>query len=150
MLKTIRTNSDHPDFIQLVAALDAYLAVTDGKEHAFYAQFNKIDQIKHVVLALNNDLPVGCGAIKEFSTNAMEVKRMFTSPAGRKKGSATAVLSELEQWAAELGYEKCVLETGIRQADAISLYTNCGYQQTPNYGQYVGVENSVCFEKKLS
>ncbi|RZL48076.1 MAG: GNAT family N-acetyltransferase, partial [Pedobacter sp.] len=65
------------------------------------------------------------------------------------KGVATTVLSALEQWAGELGYKKCVLETGIRQADAISLYQKCGYQSIPNYGQYIGVDNSVCFEKEL-
>ena len=149
MLTTVRTNSDNPHFIKLVAALDAYLAITDGDEHAFYSQYNKIDKIKHVVVAYENEIPVGCGAIKELAADSMEVKRMFTSPEGRKKGTATTVLSALEQWAGELGYKKCVLETGIRQADAISLYQKCGYQSIPNYGQYIGVDNSVCFEKEL-
>ena len=149
MLKTVRTNSDHPQFITLVAALDAYLAITDGNEHAFYSQFNKIDKIKHVVIAYENEIPIGCGAIKEFDADSMEIKRMYTSPDGRKKGVATTVLTELEAWANELGYNKCVLETGLRQADAISLYKKCGYQIIPNYGQYIGVENSVCFEKEL-
>ena len=149
MLTTVRTNSDNPQFIKLVGALDAYLAITDGDEHAFYSQYNKIDKIKHVVISYENEIPVGCGAIKEFAADSMEVKRMFTSPEGRKKGVATTVLSALEQWAGELGYKKCVLETGIRQADAISLYQKCGYQSIPNYGQYIGVDNSVCFEKEL-
>lgn len=149
MLTTVRTNSDDPHFIKLVAALDAYLAITDGDEHAFYSQYNKIDKIKHVVIAYENEIPVGCGAIKEFAADSMEVKRMFTSPEGRKKGVATTVLTDLENWASELGYKKCVLETGIRQADAISLYQKCGYQSIPNYGQYIGIDNSVCFEKEL-
>lgn len=150
MLTTIRTNSDNPHFIKLVAALDAYLAITDGDEHAFYSQYNKIDKIKHVVVAYENEIPVGCGAIKELAADSMEVKRMFTSPEGRKKGVATTILIALEQWASELGYKKCVLETGIRQADAVSLYQKCGYQSIPNYGQYIGVDNSVCFEKELN
>jgi putative acetyltransferase len=56
---------------------------------------------------------------------------------------------ELEAWAAELSYEKCVLETGKKQVEAIGLYQKNGYQKIPNYGQYIGVENSLCFEKKL-
>jgi putative acetyltransferase len=59
------------------------------------------------------------------------------------------VLAELEAWAAELGYPKCVLETGKRQPEAIALYEKQGYQRISNYGQYIGVENSVCFEKVL-
>ncbi|TKC05532.1 GNAT family N-acetyltransferase [Pedobacter polaris] len=149
MINTIRTDSDNLAFIALVKDLDAYLAVIDGNEHAFYAQFNKIDKIKHAVVAYENDNPIGCGAIKELSPTAMEVKRMYTSPDGRKKGVATTILNELESWAKEMGYEKCMLETGIRQADAISLYQKLGYKSIPNYGQYIGVENSVCFEKVL-
>ncbi|TCC88218.1 N-acetyltransferase [Pedobacter frigiditerrae] len=149
MIKTIRTDSEHPDFIELVKHLDAYLAEIDGNEHAFYAQFNKIDKIKHVVIAYENDIPLGCGAIKELSPVAMEVKRMYTSPNGRKKGIATTILKELESWTGELGYENCLLETGIRQAEAVSLYKKCGYKRIPNYGQYIGVENSVCFKKEV-
>lgn len=149
MLKLIKTNSTHPDFIDLVKYLDAYLAEKDGAEHAFYAQYNKVDLIKHVVIAYENNLPIGCGAIKAFDSGAMEVKRMYTSPNGRKKGVATQILTELEKWATELGYVKCVLETGKRQPEAIALYQKSGYQIIPNYGQYVGMENSVCFEKVL-
>ena len=149
MIKIIRTNSDHPDFISLVRLLDADLAKRDGDEHSFYAQFNKIDKIKHAVVVYEDEKPVACGAIKQYAEEIMEVKRMYTLPACRGKGIATAVLSELEKWAAELGYAKCILETGKRQPEAISLYTKNGYVLIPNYGQYAGVENSVCFEKAI-
>ena len=150
MIQLLRTNSEHPDFIALVKYLDAYLAVTDGDEHAFYNQYNKIDMIKHVVLAYENDVPIGCGAIKAFGEDAMEVKRMFVAEAGRNKGIATTLLKELESWAAELGFQRSVLETGKRQAEAIALYKKNGYRVTNNYGQYIGVANSVCFEKMLA
>lgn len=74
---------------------------------------------------------------------------MFTPPEHRGKGIAVKVLAELEKWAAELGYKKCILETGKAQPEAIALYTKCGYEIIPNYGQYAGVENSVCFEKSV-
>ncbi len=105
--------------------------------------------IKHVVVAYSDELPVACGAIKEFDAGAMEVKRMFTDANFRGNGIATQVLTELENWALELGYTKCVLETGKRLPDAVRLYENRGYQLIPNYGQYVAMENSICFEKKL-
>jgi len=149
MIKTIRTDATHPDFIQLVRLLDAYLVEVDGDDNAFYAQFNGIDTIKYVVVAYENDKPVGCGAIKNFNTEAMEVKRMYTSPAHRGKGIATHILTELETWAGELSYKKCILETGKRQHEAVRLYEKNGYQRIPNYGQYAIMENSVCFEKQL-
>jgi putative acetyltransferase len=149
MITLKRTNSDDLDFQTLVKELDKELAIRDGDDHGFYAQFNKIDSIKYVVLAYENVESVGCGAIKEFAEKTMEVKRMFVPLEIRGKGIASLVLQELEKWAGELGYEKCVLETGWKQPEAIRLYKKNGYSQIPNYGQYIGMENSVCFEKVL-
>ncbi len=149
MIKLFRANSDNPDFINLVKQLDIYLAEKDGSEHSFYAQYNKINKIKYAVVAYENDIPLACGAIKEYDSEIMEIKRMFTLPESRGKGIATKVLIELENWASELGYAKCILETGKRQPEAIRLYEKNGYIQIPNYGQYVNMDNSVCFEKKL-
>ena len=150
MISMVRTDSENQDFVELVKYLDADLAERDGEEHSFYDQFNKIDRIKYVVVAYENKKPVGCGAIKEYSSNAMEVKRMFVLPERRGKGIAAKVLSELEIWAAELSFEKCILETGKKQPEAIQLYKKSGYVIIPNYGQYAGIENSLCFEKKLN
>lgn len=149
MFTFIRTNFENPDFIQLVHLLDADLAKRDGKDHSFYAQFNKIAMIKHVVIAYEKGQPVGCGAIKEYEPEIMEVKRMYTLPPSRGKGTASRILAELEKWALEMNYQKCVLETGKKQPEAIRLYEKNGYAHIPNYGQYVGVDNSVCFEKVL-
>jgi GNAT superfamily N-acetyltransferase len=74
---------------------------------------------------------------------------MYVSPQNRKKGIASMILSELEKWASELSASKCILETGKRQYEAVGLYKKSGYQLIPNYGQYAGVENSLCFEKDL-
>lgn len=144
-----RTTSGDPDFIELVRQLDAYLTITDGDEHAFYDQYNKLHNIRHVVVAYAGDSAIGCGAIKELKEGVMEVKRMYTQPDWRGRGVASQLLKQLEQWAAELGYHTCMLETGKRQAEAIQLYLKNGYKVIANYGQYQGVENSVCFEKKL-
>lgn len=149
MIKIRRTDSDDRNFIELVKFLDADLAEKDGSDHSFYSQFNKIDTIKYTVVVYENDKPMGCGAIKKYSPNTMEIKRMYTMPKGRGKGIATKVLAELEVWAAELRCTKCILETGKRQPEAIALYKKNGYTLIPNYGQYTGIENSLCFEKKI-
>jgi len=149
MIKIIRTNSDSHDFIDLVRLLDADLAIRNGEDHSYYAQFNKINEIKYVVLAYEDQKPLGCGAIKEYDPQTMEIKRMYTLPGSRKKGVASSILTELERWAGELSYTKCILETGKKQPEAIGLYKKSGYRVIPNYGQYAQVENSLCFEKEL-
>lgn len=148
--QTIRTNSKNQDFIYLVNLLDKELAIRDGEDHDFYHQFNSIDKIKYAIVIYHNNKPVGCGAIKEFSPNSMEVKRMYTLLEYRGKGIATKILMELEKWAIELQYKNCVLETGKKQPEAINLYNKNGYQLIPNYGQYINVDNSVCFKKELN
>ncbi|MGB4844437.1 MAG: GNAT family N-acetyltransferase [Ferruginibacter sp.] len=149
MITITRTDSQNQDFIKLVQQLDADLAQRDGDEHSFYAAFNKTDTIKHVVVVYDNDIPVSCGAIKEYNAGTMEIKRMYSLPAHRGKGLAAKVLTELEIWATELACNKCILETGKKQPEAIGLYKKCGYTIIANYGQYAAVANSICFEKLL-
>ena len=149
MPRVIRTFSADSDFQKLVKLLDRDLAVTDGDEHAFYDQFNKIDSINQVVLLYQEGEVVSCGALKAFSPDTMEIKRMFTRAEFRGKGYAGMVLKELEKWAKEQEYNRCILETGVRQPDAIALYKKQGYELIENYGQYAGVENSLCFSKTI-
>jgi GNAT superfamily N-acetyltransferase len=149
VITLLRTDSENRDFVELVRLLDADLAIRDGEDTSFYAQYNKIDRIRHVVLAYEERIPVGCGALKEYAAQVMEVKRMYVVPENRKKGIATKILSELENWARELSFARCILETGKRQPEAIELYRRNGYRLIPNYGQYADVQNSLCFEKML-
>ncbi|WP_460218473.1 GNAT family N-acetyltransferase [Psychroserpens sp. MEBiC05023] len=149
MIQIKRTTSDNKDFVQLVEALDAYLKITDGEEHEFYNQFNGIDILNHVIVAYHDGLAIGCGAFKHFDTSRVEIKRMYTSPEHRGIGVASEILKALELWALELHYISCVLETGIRQKEAVSFYKKNNYTMIPKYGQYVNMDNSLCFEKKL-
>jgi GNAT superfamily N-acetyltransferase len=145
----VKTDSGNPDFQSLVALLDADLAFRDGDDHAFYAQFNKTDKIKYVILIYQNEIAIACGAIREWALGIMEIKRMFVLPEFRRQGFAQMVVKNLEKWASELGYQTCILETGKNQPEAIQLYQKIGFTITPNYGQYVNVENSVCMKKIL-
>ncbi len=149
MINIKRTDSNDVDFQNFVKELDNDLVIRDGEEHLFYNQFNKINSIKNAVVAYEKGQPVGCGAIREFSKDAMEVKRMYVLPAKRGQGVAAAVLKELESWARELNYKSCVLETGKKQPEAIAFYKKNNYKVIPSFGQYLNVKNSVCFEKVL-
>ena len=149
MVEIKRTNSDNRDFIELVKELDAYLKITDGDEHDFYNQFNGIESLNHVVVAYQNKEPIGCGAFKPYDNKSVEVKRMYVKPSNRGTGAASEILNSLEIWAKEIGNKRAVLETGKRQVEAVRFYHKSGYHRIPNYGQYVQMENSNCFEKTL-
>jgi len=144
-----RTDSANEDFRFLVSLLDEELAKRDGDEHAFYHQFNKIENLNQVIIAYANEKPVGCGAFKNYKPQVVEIKRMFVLPGHRGKGIAGQILQQLEFWAAEFNNSTCILETGKKQPEAIALYRKSGYKIIPNYGQYENVENSVCMEKKI-
>ena len=149
MIKLARTNSKNEDFINLVQSLNDYLKIVDGEEHSFYNQYNNIDVLNHVVIAYNNETPIGCGAFKAYNNDDVEIKRMYTNPDFRSKGFASEILKELEKWSKELSFKACVLETGKRQKEAVSFYKKMNYSIIPNYGQYKNIANSLCFKKVL-
>ena len=149
MTSLIRTTSDNIDFKNFVVLLDGFLKITDGDEHSFYDQFNKIDALKNVVVFYMDGLAVGCGAFKAYDYKSVEIKRMFVHADFRGKGIAAKILSELELWAKELHYLESILETGNKQTAAIALYIKSDYTITANYGQYEKVENSICMKKKF-
>jgi putative acetyltransferase len=149
MIKLIKTDSGNKDFIELVSLLDEDLSIRDGEDHSFYAQFNKITDIRNVIVAYHNELPVGCGAVKKYADGTAEVKRMYVRPGFRRQGIARMIVSELEAWSSELGFHTLILETGKAQPEAIGLYMKIGYTIIPNYGQYEQVENSVCMKKEI-
>ena len=145
----IRTNSGNPDFIALVGLLDAELEERYGEAQGFFGQFNSLAQIRHVVIAMAGDEPLGCGAIKKYEPDTTEVKRMFVKQQYRGQGLAGLVLDELEQWAKEMGYTHTILQTGTNQPEAVALYEKKGYAHIDNYGQYAGTEGSICMKKGL-
>ena len=149
MIEIKRTSSSEIDFQHLVSELDGELSTRNGETNEFFAQYNKIDQIKNVIIATIDNKPVGCGAIKAYDSDTMEIKRMFVPIEMRGKGIAVHILKNLEKWAKEMNYSKCILETGNKMPEAIRLYEKSNYKIIPNYGQYNGIEDSICFEKHL-
>ena len=146
MNQLLRTNSENEDFKYLTKLFDDYLVDIDGDEKDFFAQFNQI-YIKNVVVFYENEIPLGCGAFKELDSQTAELKRMFVLPKARGKGIASKILTELENWAKDSGYKSCILETSQKLESAIALYRKYGYEDISNYGQYVGVETSMCMKK---
>jgi putative acetyltransferase len=149
MAKVIRTKSDNIDFQELVKFLDDELNSRYGIVQLHYDQYNKIESLDTVVIAYLDKSPVACGCFKAFDESCIEIKRMIVKPENRGKGIADRILEELEKWAIEMGFSGSVLETGIKQPEAIRFYMRNGYIKIANYGQYIGNENSVCMGKQL-
>lgn len=145
----LRTTSENNDFRKMVNALDEDLNQRNGDIQRQYDQYNKIDKIKHAIVIYVDEKPVGCGCFKLFDNKTVEMKRMFVLPEMRGRKLAAKLLQELETWAVEEGFTKAVLETGLRQVEAQHLYSVAGYSGTENYGQYIGMEDSICYVKEL-
>ena len=149
MMSIVRTTSADKDFKLLVEQLDQELWSRYGEEEAAYAPLNKIENNSTVVLAYFNQQPVGCGCFKTHDVLTAELKRMFVKPEHRGKGVGPAIINELEAWARQLSFSRIVLETGIKQPDAIALYKKSGYVIIPSYPPYDNMETSICMSKSL-
>lgn len=75
---------------------------------------------------------------------------MYVVPAMRGAGLARRMLAHLESTAAAAGAEAMVLETGLRQPEAIALYESSGYTPVPGFGYYRDAPLSRCFGKLLT
>jgi putative acetyltransferase len=146
-----RKNPDDPTVESLIKKLDADLWERYPTQQAFFSQFNKLPKEACVVVAYDGKEAVGCGAFKPFTDDekTVEIKRMFVDESVRNKGIGLRILNALEKWAIEKNYKIANLETGTNQPEAIRLYKKAGYEIIDNFEPYIGVENSVCFGKKL-
>lgn len=149
MINIKRTTSENNNFRDLIVLLDGDLNSRYGKAQSKYDAYNKIETNNTVVVAYDDNTPVGCGCYKPYDDESVEIKRMFVKPENRGKGISKMILKELENWALENGFKKAVLETGSKQYEAICLYKGFGYLQIGNYGQYIDMPNSVCMSKNL-
>lgn len=144
----VKDTSENPDFQKLTRQFDDFLVEIDGDEKDFFAQYNQI-YLDHVIIYYEGGQAVGCGAFKPYEEDVAEIKRMFVMPEQRGKGIAGMLLNELELWAKSLGFNYCLLETSSKLTSALVLYHKSGYAVVPNYGQYQGVESSVCLKKTI-
>lgn len=93
------------------------------------------------------DNAISCGALKHFDDSTAEIKRMYVRPQFRGRGISKLILTQLEDYAKELNYHRLVLETGLKQPEAMSLYSKFGYKPLKCYGRHSNDPDSRCFEK---
>lgn len=149
MTEILKTESSNKDFKTLVSLLDAELRERYGEVQNEYDQYNFIEFNEDVIIAYEDKAAVACGCFKEFDADTVEIKRMFVRKEYRGKGISRIILNELEARALEKGYKKAILETGIKQLEAVGLYSKNGFKKIENYGQYTDLPMSICFSKEL-
>lgn len=149
MIKLIRTTWENLDYVELTRQLDEELHAIYGELQCKYDPFNIIFNIDTVIVAYDDNNPIGCGCFKNYDVDTVEIKRMFVQPEYRNKKIAGQILGGLEEWAMENGFDKFILETGTNQPQAVALYKRCGYRLIDNFGQYAGDTDSICMFKEI-
>jgi putative acetyltransferase len=94
--------------------------------------------------------PLACGAIWPHEATVAEVRRMYVHRDHRRRGLARVVLDRLVEAARDFGYERLVLETGVRQSAAMQLYEAAGFRRIAPCGKYVDDPTSVCYALDIS
>jgi putative acetyltransferase len=136
----------------LIEALNAELSERYPEEGANHFRLDPeevADGQGAFLIASRFGTPVGCGAVRRLATGTGEIKRMYVSPDARGRGIGRAVLAALEAEARTLGITRLVLETGLRQVEAVTLYERTGFSRIPAFGEYVNSPLSLCMAKDL-
>lgn len=155
-LRIDRLPITHPDALLLVEAVqEEYVARYGGRDESPIDPRDFEDPLGQFFVGYLDGSPVATGAWRRSSVTALgadvtaEVKRMYVVPAAQRRGLARRMLAHLEATAAAEGIEALVLETGMKQPEAISLYLSAGYEPIPGFGYYCGSELSRCFGRLL-
>jgi GNAT superfamily N-acetyltransferase len=134
----------------LIAALNAELSRTYPEEGACHFRLDAeevADGRGAFLIAWRAEKPIGCGAIRQIEERTGELKRMYVAPEERGRGIGRAILQALEGEARALGISRVVLETGVRQREALALYERAGFLRIAPFGEYVASPLSVCMAK---
>jgi GNAT superfamily N-acetyltransferase len=105
--------------------------------------------VRVTYVAYDGERPVGTASLRS-AHGAHEVKRLYVAPTHRRIGLAARLLDAVGSWARAAGVRTLVLQTGVRQPDAVALYLQEGWRAIEPFGEYVGDTISLCFEKELS
>jgi GNAT superfamily N-acetyltransferase len=151
-LSVARADIRSPEALALIGALNGELSSRypeDGATH-FRLDADEVAPGRGVFLiAQRAGTPIACGAVRRIEAGTAEIKRMYVRPEARGQRVGRAVLGALEAEARALGCARLVLETGLRQMEAIALYERAGFARIPPFGEYVHSPLSVCMAKEL-
>ncbi|MEN9704595.1 MAG: hypothetical protein RLZZ393_474 [Pseudomonadota bacterium] len=143
-------SADQPDVIALIDALDAYQMPLYPPEshHGIDVRALCRPEVRFAVVRDERAVAVACGAVVLEGLQG-ELKRMYVDPAFRGRGIGRVLMGFLEQAAVEHGCKRLLLETGVRQPEAIAFYEACGFRHRGPFGDYTTDPHSVFLQKEL-
>lgn len=152
-----RVSITHPDAARLVEDVqEEYVRRYGGRDETPIDPTYFDEPLGAFFLGRLQGRPVATGAwrrrtdvLVDGTRQIAEIKRMYVTSGARRSGLARAMLSHLEETARASGAEVMVLETGIRQPEAITLYESAGYTPVPGFGFYKDSAISRCFARRL-
>jgi GNAT superfamily N-acetyltransferase len=127
---------DHPDATRL---LDLFYR--EQVDRYGYAESVDLDPVTYAepngtfVLVYVGGRPVGCGACRWYDREAgtVEIKKTYLLPGERGMGAGRKLIGHLEAFAAGWGAQRIVLETGIKNQAALSLFRGMGFEPMGRY-----------------
>ncbi len=157
-MQVVRVGFGHRDALAMIAAVQGEYVARYGGEDETPLDPAMFDPPRgSFFIGYVNGRPVASGAWRRRddvealgSTSTAEIKRMYVDPAARGQGLARDMLAHLERTAAEAGAAVTILETGMRQPEAIELYQSSGYVEVPKFGFYCHAPLSRCYGKRLA
>ena len=118
-IKIVNPNNEKVLAITEELSENLYLRFGSDGKNSFQVWENENSNFVFVIAEINNEI-VGCGAIRPIDQNIGEVKRMYAKYPGKKIGQTILVF--LENEAVNLGYTNLVLETRVKNANAVHFY----------------------------
>ncbi|RCW45240.1 acetyltransferase (GNAT) family protein [Halopolyspora algeriensis] len=148
---------DHPDAQRLIEEVQQEYVVRYGEQDTTPVDIDEFTAPRGLFLiGYRHEQPMVSGGWRAhesdepgFRDGDAELKRMYVVPRARGLGLARAMLAELERTAARAGRRRVLLETGLRQPEAIGLYRSSGYHEIEKFGVYRCEPDSRCFAKNL-
>lgn len=101
-----------------------------------------------LLLGLEDDVVVGCVALRKFDEGICEMKRLYFQPEFRSKGYGQALAKKIIDIAREIGYQYMRLDTVPNMIEAITLYSSMGFNKIKPY-RFNPIKGALYFELKL-
>lgn len=148
--------SDQPDLIAHARTLFSEYQVGLGIDLCFQGFEAELAELPgkygppggELIVAMEEDKPVACGALRPLETGIAELKRIYIRPTHRRLGLAERISLYLIETARKLGYSSVRLDTLGRLAGAKELYLKLGFKAIAPYN-YNPEDDILYFEKRL-